>query len=51
MTGAQASGAQVKALLLTVYSNGSWMNIGSPASISTSLGMTDIMTKQRCFPA
>ena len=51
MTGAQASGTQVKAFLSTVYSNSSWMNVGSPASLGMSLGVTDIMAKQRCFPA
>ena len=51
VTGAQAPGTQVKALWLTVYSDSSWMNIRSPATIGTSFRMTDIMTEQRCFPA
>jgi len=43
--GTEASRAQVEALLLTVYGNSSRMDIGCPASISMSFGMTDVMTK------
>lgn len=51
MTGTQASGAEVETLRLTIYDDGYRVNIGCPAPIGASLGMTDIMTKKRGFPA
>lgn len=48
---AQASGAQVEALWLTIYHNSSRMNIRHPAAIGVALGMAHIMTKLSGFPA
>ena len=48
---AQAPGTKVKVLLLAVYDNGSWMNIGRPAPVCMSLGVTDIRTECRSFSA
>ena len=49
--GTQAPGAQVKALLLPVYSNSSRVYIGSPAPVGPALGVADIMTEKRRFTA
>ena len=45
MLGAQASGAQIKALLLAVDSDGSRVDIGGPAPVGPALGMAHIMTE------
>ncbi len=47
MLGAQASGAQVEALRLTVNQDGGRVNIGQPATVGMSLGMADIMAELR----
>ena len=51
MLSAQASGAQVEALWLTVYSNSNRMNIRQPAAIGVALGVAHIMTELSGFPA
>jgi hypothetical protein len=51
MLSTQASGAEVETLRLTIHHDGNRVNIGSPAPVGTSLGMTHIMTKQRGLPA
>jgi hypothetical protein len=50
MLAAQASGAQIEPFWLTVYQNGSRMNIRHPAAVGMPLGMTYIMTELGCFP-
>ena len=45
MLGAQASGAEVKALFLAVNSNGGRVDIGDPAPVGPALGMAYIMTE------
>ncbi len=42
---AEASGAQVESLWLTVYNDSSRVNIGYPATVGAALGMAYIMTK------
>jgi hypothetical protein len=48
---AQAPGAQVKPFWLTIYDDGSWVDIRHPAAVGVALGVTDVMTKLRRFPA
>ena len=43
MLGAQASGAKVKPLWLAIYYDSCWMNIGLPVSVSSTLGVADIV--------
>ncbi len=47
--GAQASSAEVKSFLLTIYNDSSRVNIRHPATISAALGVTHIMTELGCF--
>jgi hypothetical protein len=47
----QAPGAQVKVLCLAININSRRMNIGHPAAVGVTLGVADIMTELRCFPA
>ena len=42
---AQASGAQVESLWLTIYSDSNRVNIGYPATIGVAFGMADIVTE------
>jgi hypothetical protein len=45
MLGAQASGAQVKPFWLTIYNDGSRMNIGYPAAVGVAFGVANVMTE------
>jgi hypothetical protein len=45
MLAAQTSGAQVKALFLAIYSDGSRVDIGSPAPVGPAFGMAYVMTE------
>ena len=47
MLSTQASGAQVEAFGLTVYSNRNRVNIGQPAAVGMALGVAYIMTELR----
>ena len=42
---AQASGAQVEPFWLTIYNNGSRMDIGYPAAVSVAFGVANVMTE------
>jgi len=44
---AQASGAQVKSFWMAIYNDGSWVNIGHPATVGVAFRMADIMTELR----
>ena len=50
MLSAQASGAQVKAFLLTVYNESDRVNIRHPAPFGVALRVAYIVTELRCFP-
>ena len=43
--GAQASSAEVKSFLLTIYNDSSRVNIRHPATISMTFGVAHIMTE------
>jgi hypothetical protein len=47
----QAPGAQVEVLYLAIDSDISGVDIGRPAAVGMALGVADIMTELRCFPA
>jgi hypothetical protein len=51
MLRAQAAGAQVEVPGLAIDIYGCGVNIGRPASVGTALGMADMMTEKRGFPA
>lgn len=42
---AQASGAQVESLWLTVDDDSNWVNVGYPAAIGTAFRVAHIMTE------
>ena len=44
---AQAPGAQVKSLWLSVYNDGGRVNVGCPATVGVAFGVADIMTELR----
>jgi hypothetical protein len=48
---AQASGAQVKPFLLTIYDDSNRVNIRHPPPFGVALRVTHIMTELGCFPA
>jgi hypothetical protein len=49
--GAQAPGAQVEPLGAAVNGDRGRVNIGRPAPVGMALGVADIMTEKRGFPA
>jgi len=49
--GAQAPGAQVKALHLAIDKNAGRVDIGCPAPVGMAFGVADIMTELRDFIA
>ena len=51
MLATQTSGAQVEFLGLTIYDQGNRVDIRHPPTIGASLGVADIMTELRGFPA
>ena len=51
MLTAQASGAQVKSFLLTIYNDSNRVNIRQPAPFGVAFRMTHSVTELRCFPA
>ena len=51
MVSAEAPGAEVETFRLAVYGESYGVNIGHPAAVGMPLGMADIMTELRCFPA
>jgi len=50
MLSAQASGAQVKAFLLTVYNESDRVNIRYPTPFSVAFRVAHIVTELGCFP-
>ena len=47
----QAPGTQVEPFCLAINNNFSGMDIRRKAAVGVPLGVTDIMTEHRCFPA